>query len=249
MYATPILPPYPHLRTRLKCPRTNFGPLAACLQFLPPWTPARPPRVSPLTVTACLPLPASRPPELYTRTGLLTMATRNMGVKTAPERWQDNVAERFDVVVTFEQGVFDRVLEGEGGRGRLFGPGVPPAPRLPPCALAHDQMCPRALHASPSPPSCTRRRPVSCSAIGCMPLFYRNPGPPLTTRVCASLFPHGPAADFALRGGRDMRSALVVNLDVRDRCVGGGGRGGVFTRVLRGLMDPDRLRRGHGRGI
>ena len=49
------------------------------------------------------------------------MATRNMGVKTAPERWQDNVTERFDVVVTFEQGVFDRVLEGKGNEGRTLG--------------------------------------------------------------------------------------------------------------------------------
>lgn len=41
------------------------------------------------------------------------MLKRNMGVKLAPQRWQDNSADgTFDVVLTFEEKVFDMVLEG-----------------------------------------------------------------------------------------------------------------------------------------
>jgi RNA polymerase II subunit A C-terminal domain phosphatase SSU72 len=52
--------------------------------------------------------------ELYTRNGLLKMVKRNMGVKLAPERFQEN-QERFDVVVTFEERVMDQVIEGGWG--------------------------------------------------------------------------------------------------------------------------------------
>ena len=39
------------------------------------------------------------------------MLERNASIKTAPERWQDRPHVDFDVVVTFEQRVFDRVVE------------------------------------------------------------------------------------------------------------------------------------------
>mmetsp|Transcript_23903 Transcript_23903/g.61373 ORF Transcript_23903/g.61373 Transcript_23903/m.61373 type:complete len:193 (-) Transcript_23903:82-660(-) len=49
-------------------------------------------------------------PELYTRNGLLNMLQRNMGVKLAPERWQDNRLV-FDVVICFEERVFDTCVD------------------------------------------------------------------------------------------------------------------------------------------
>lgn len=39
------------------------------------------------------------------------MLRRNMGVKHAPQRWQDN-EEQFDVVVVFEERLMDNLLEG-----------------------------------------------------------------------------------------------------------------------------------------
>ncbi|KAL0535753.1 hypothetical protein IC582_030095 [Cucumis melo] len=51
-------------------------------------------------------------PELYKRNGILPMLKRNAAVKTAPQRWQDNAADgSFDVVFTFEEKVFDMVIE------------------------------------------------------------------------------------------------------------------------------------------
>ncbi|KAG5222458.1 Ssu72 family protein [Salix suchowensis] len=53
-------------------------------------------------------------PELYKRNGILPMLKRNSGVKLAPQRWQDNAADgSFTVVLTFEEKVFDMVLEGK----------------------------------------------------------------------------------------------------------------------------------------
>lgn len=41
------------------------------------------------------------------------MLKRNLAVKTAPQRWQENAADgTFDVVLAFEEKVFDMVLEG-----------------------------------------------------------------------------------------------------------------------------------------
>ncbi|CAK9174296.1 unnamed protein product [Ilex paraguariensis] len=52
-------------------------------------------------------------PELYKRNGILPMLKRNISVKSAPQRWQENAADgSFDVVFTFEEKVFDMVLEG-----------------------------------------------------------------------------------------------------------------------------------------
>ncbi|TVU26694.1 hypothetical protein EJB05_29250 [Eragrostis curvula] len=51
-------------------------------------------------------------PDLYTRNGLLPMLKRNIAIKTAPQRWQENADDGpFDVVFTFEERVFDAVLE------------------------------------------------------------------------------------------------------------------------------------------
>ncbi|XP_022137335.1 RNA polymerase II subunit A C-terminal domain phosphatase SSU72 [Momordica charantia] len=51
-------------------------------------------------------------PELYKRNGILPMLKRNATVKTAPQRWQDNAADgSFDVVFSFEEKVFDMVIE------------------------------------------------------------------------------------------------------------------------------------------
>uniref|UniRef100_M1BRT2 RNA polymerase II subunit A C-terminal domain phosphatase SSU72 n=1 Tax=Solanum tuberosum TaxID=4113 RepID=M1BRT2_SOLTU len=50
--------------------------------------------------------------KLYSRNGILPMLKRNLGVKLAPQRWQDNAADGpFDVVITFEEKHFDLVLE------------------------------------------------------------------------------------------------------------------------------------------
>lgn len=48
--------------------------------------------------------------DLYMKNGLLPMLERNMGVKVAPERWQDNRAF-FNVAFTFEERVMDQLVE------------------------------------------------------------------------------------------------------------------------------------------
>lgn len=40
------------------------------------------------------------------------MLQRNMGVKRAPERWQDN-RDVFDAVVTFDERIMEQLLDGE----------------------------------------------------------------------------------------------------------------------------------------
>ncbi|KAK4773522.1 hypothetical protein SAY87_028541 [Trapa incisa] len=60
-------------------------------------------------------------PDLYKRNGILPMLKRNMSIKTAPQRWQDNALDgSFDVVFTFEEKVFDMVLEDLNGRDQLL---------------------------------------------------------------------------------------------------------------------------------
>lgn len=49
----------------------------------------------------------------YKRNGILPMLKRNIGVKAAPQRWQDNALDGpFDIIFTFEEKVFDMVVEG-----------------------------------------------------------------------------------------------------------------------------------------
>uniref|UniRef100_J3N6B8 RNA polymerase II subunit A C-terminal domain phosphatase SSU72 n=1 Tax=Oryza brachyantha TaxID=4533 RepID=J3N6B8_ORYBR len=56
-------------------------------------------------------------PDLYKRNGLLPMLKRNSAVKATPQRWQDNAGDGpFDVVLTFEEKVFDSVLEDLNSR-------------------------------------------------------------------------------------------------------------------------------------
>lgn len=59
--------------------------------------------------------------ELYKRNGILPMLKRNLGVKLAPQRWQDNAFDGpFDVVITFEEKVFDLVLEDLHNRNQVL---------------------------------------------------------------------------------------------------------------------------------
>jgi hypothetical protein len=43
---------------------------------------------------------------------LVQMLQRNMGVKRAPERWQDN-RDVFDAVVTFDERIMEQLLDGD----------------------------------------------------------------------------------------------------------------------------------------
>ncbi|PVU99085.1 hypothetical protein BB559_001016 [Furculomyces boomerangus] len=49
-------------------------------------------------------------PALYTKNGLFSMLERNMNIKEAPQKFQDN-DEQFDVIITCEERVFDAVCQ------------------------------------------------------------------------------------------------------------------------------------------
>lgn len=51
-------------------------------------------------------------PLRYTQNGILHMLDRNKRIKSKPERFQ-NCKDRFDLVITCEERVYDQVLEGE----------------------------------------------------------------------------------------------------------------------------------------
>ena len=53
---------------------------------------------------------------LYERNGMLRLLERNLKVKLAPERWQENTTKFFDVVLTFDDVVFDKLMEDVRGR-------------------------------------------------------------------------------------------------------------------------------------
>ncbi len=53
----------------------------------------------------------------YSRNGVLQMLSRNARVKVAPERWQDERSREFDIVITYEERVFDAVVEDLEERG------------------------------------------------------------------------------------------------------------------------------------
>ncbi|OMO59573.1 RNA polymerase II subunit A [Corchorus olitorius] len=60
-------------------------------------------------------------PELYKRNGILPMLKRNLGVKLAPQRWQDNAADgSFGIVLTFEEKVFDMVIQDLHNRDQIL---------------------------------------------------------------------------------------------------------------------------------
>lgn len=48
----------------------------------------------------------------YKQNGILNMLERNMKVKRAPERWQEETTKHFDIVITFDQRVYDMLVEG-----------------------------------------------------------------------------------------------------------------------------------------
>jgi len=64
----------------------------------------------------------NRDARLYSRNGVLAMIERNSKVKEAPERWQDHQGH-FDVVFTFERGVFHAVVEELHRRADIDGGG------------------------------------------------------------------------------------------------------------------------------
>lgn len=48
----------------------------------------------------------------YTQNGILMMLDRNRRIKACPERFQEINGEKFDVVFTVEERIYDAVLEG-----------------------------------------------------------------------------------------------------------------------------------------
>eukprot|EP01122_Echinamoeba_exundans_P007579 TRINITY_DN2360_c1_g1_i1.p1 TRINITY_DN2360_c1_g1~~TRINITY_DN2360_c1_g1_i1.p1 ORF type:complete len:198 (+),score=51.97 TRINITY_DN2360_c1_g1_i1:38-631(+) len=58
--------------------------------------------------------------DFYTQKGLLNMVLRNSRIKDRPQRFQDNKDE-FDIIITFEDRVFDIVCEELRNRGTNSG--------------------------------------------------------------------------------------------------------------------------------
>jgi RNA polymerase II subunit A C-terminal domain phosphatase SSU72 len=55
---------------------------------------------------------------LYERNGVLNMLGRNLRVKRAPERWQDEVSKEYNVAITYEERVFDALVDDMEERRR-----------------------------------------------------------------------------------------------------------------------------------
>jgi RNA polymerase II subunit A C-terminal domain phosphatase SSU72 len=58
--------------------------------------------------------------ELYTSKGILNMLQRNSKIKERPQRFQDEKMP-FDIIITFEERVFDIVVEDLNGRDSITG--------------------------------------------------------------------------------------------------------------------------------
>lgn len=55
----------------------------------------------------------------YTQNGILHMLDRNKRIKSKPERFQ-NCKDKFDLVITCEERVYDQVLEGEASHNKYL---------------------------------------------------------------------------------------------------------------------------------
>ncbi|OWF37156.1 RNA polymerase II subunit A C-terminal domain phosphatase SSU72-like [Mizuhopecten yessoensis] len=56
-------------------------------------------------------------PELYTQNGILNMLDRNRRIKPKPERFQSS-SERFNIILTCEERVYDQVIEDLESRSK-----------------------------------------------------------------------------------------------------------------------------------
>ena len=59
--------------------------------------------------------------SLYTQNGLLHMLDRNRRIKPGPQRLQES-PDKFDVVVSCEERVYDQILESESAQARQPSP-------------------------------------------------------------------------------------------------------------------------------
>eukprot|EP01104_Vermistella_antarctica_P012847 TRINITY_DN3791_c0_g1_i1.p1 TRINITY_DN3791_c0_g1~~TRINITY_DN3791_c0_g1_i1.p1 ORF type:complete len:225 (-),score=62.11 TRINITY_DN3791_c0_g1_i1:132-719(-) len=59
----------------------------------------------------------AKDPDLYRQNGVLHMLKRNKTIKLAPERFQDDEEHKFDIVITYEDRVFEALLEHMTSRG------------------------------------------------------------------------------------------------------------------------------------
>lgn len=92
-----------HLLDRVCCVNLNFGLMILWQPFIfGLWNVLRPPVFCALTSQLIR----------YTQNGILHMLDRNKRIKTKPERFQ-SCKDKFDLVITCEERVYDQVLEGK----------------------------------------------------------------------------------------------------------------------------------------
>lgn len=48
----------------------------------------------------------------YISNGLIGILDRNIATKSAPEKWQMELAKQYDIIITFEERVFTNVVDG-----------------------------------------------------------------------------------------------------------------------------------------
>ncbi|ESO84301.1 hypothetical protein LOTGIDRAFT_236282 [Lottia gigantea] len=66
---------------------------------------------------------SQKDPELYTQNGILHMLDRNRRLKPKPERFQ-NCSDKFDIIMTCEERVYDQVIEDLENREKDGGQAV-----------------------------------------------------------------------------------------------------------------------------